>query len=918
MTVSAGNASPSGAHASDQLGVNAASSAPTKVVTAATTLTPTTITITTSNSTPAVNQPFTLSGTLKSGTTPLSGKRICLGRTDSSGNYSVVNTPANAPVSVAVGTLTPTTITITTSNSTPAVNQPFTLSGTLKSGTTPLSGKRICLGRTDSSGNYSVVNTTTTNANGAYTFTRSESAQGRYSFLAVFYGDTYAPANAPVSVAVGTLTPTTITITTSNSTPAVNQPFTLSGTLKSGTTPPLANASVSAERIRQATTAWSTPPPPTPTVPTPSPAANPRRAATPSWQSSTAIPTPPLTLRSASPSAICKKPSLVSSQQIPRLALTSPTLCTRFLQNGVTGAPLAGQPINMTIRSPTGKNVAHATTTASNGSYTFTRSESAPGTYEYGLNFGGNSSYFPQASMLFLTVGNPIPTELSLNITNSTPAVNQSFTISGYLTDINGTKLRTGHFDMNTRLPTGSWTSTETATNSNGYYSVTYSEQTAGQYRYEVHFMGDSIYEHGGSWVEVAVGTLQPTKISANTNVSNPGVAESYTLSGNLTDANGKPLSGKEIDLYQFVTGLPRQQEDISQKRYTDQNGSYLFVLNDSTSGNYIYAAWFYGDQTCAYSNTSITLTVGTLTPTTITITTSNSTPAVNQPFTLSGTLKSGTTPLSGKRICLGRTDSSGNYSVVNTTTTNANGAYTFTRSESAQGRYSFLAVFYGDTYAPANAPVSVAVGTLAPTTITITTSNSTPAVNQPFTLSGTLKSGTTPLSGKRICLGRTDSSGNYSVVNTTTTNANGAYTFTRSESAQGRYSFLAVFYGDTYAPANAPVSVAVGTLTPPPSPSPPLTPPPPSTNPSPSPAPSNPAPPPSLANASVSAERIRQAGTTAWSTPPPPTPTVPTPSPAANPRRAATPSWQSSTAIPTPPLTLPARSMSAHDARKS
>ncbi|MGZ4865235.1 MAG: hypothetical protein ACXV39_11490, partial [Halobacteriota archaeon] len=45
-------------------------------------------------------------------------------------------------------------------------------------------------------------------------------------------------------------------------------------------------------------------------------------------------------------------------------------------------------------------------------------------------------------------------------------------------------------------------------------------------------------------------------------------------------------------------------------------------------------------------------------------------------------------------------------------------------------------------------------VKALQPTTTTITTSKTNPTLNQPFTLSGTLKAGSTPLSGKSILLG--------------------------------------------------------------------------------------------------------------------------------------------------------------------
>jgi protocatechuate 3,4-dioxygenase beta subunit len=382
------------------------------------------------------------------------------------------------------------------------------------------------------------------------------------------------------------------------------------------------------------------------------------------------------------------------------------------LQNGVSGAPLAGQPVNLTIIYPSGQIAYMPTTTDANGAYTLTLSESAQGTYIYRIHFWGNAGYSASQAMVTITVGNPIPTTLSLNITDKNPAVNQPFTISGYLTDINGTPLSGRQLSVDAELGREAAVSGGApVTNSNGYYSVTITEQTQGQYRFEVTFSGDGTYAGVTSGVEVAIGTLHPSKISATTNVANPSVGESYTLSGTLTDATGKPLPGEEIDLFQYVTGLP-PRGDIFEKAYTDQNGHYSFDLKESTSGNYNYTAVFYGDQSYALSQASVSFTVGTLTPTTVTITTSNANPAVNQLFTISGTLKAGSTPIPGQTITLHRVDPSGTVSVVNTTTTDANGAYTFTRSESAQGRYTFEAVFSGGpTYALSYATVSLTVG---------------------------------------------------------------------------------------------------------------------------------------------------------------------------------------------------------------
>jgi len=113
----------------------------------------------------------------------------------------------------SVEALTPSPITPTTSTANPPADQPFTLSGTLTAGSTPLSGKVIKLSRGDSSGHWSGANYTTTDANGAYTIPRTESAQDIYTFQAIFAGgDAYAPANATVSLPVGNFQVTEISI----------------------------------------------------------------------------------------------------------------------------------------------------------------------------------------------------------------------------------------------------------------------------------------------------------------------------------------------------------------------------------------------------------------------------------------------------------------------------------------------------------------------------------------------------------------------------------------------------------------------------------------------------------------------------------------------------------------------------------
>ena len=86
----------------------------------------------------------------------------------------------------------------------------------------------------------------------------------------------------------------------------------------------------------------------------------------------------------------------------------------------------------------------------------------------------------------------------------------------------------------------------------------------------------------------------------------------------------------------------------------------------------------------------------------------------------------------------------------------------------------------------------------LVPTTLTLVTSNTNPAVNKTFTLSGTLTANGTPLSGRQIILLSVDPSGAWTNLGTATTGTNGSYSFTVSEASPGHYGYQTDFPGDT------------------------------------------------------------------------------------------------------------------------
>ncbi|MGB9212864.1 MAG: Ig-like domain-containing protein, partial [Halobacteriota archaeon] len=137
---------------------------------------------------------------------------------------------------------TATNLTLTASNSTPAVNQQVTFNATLSNGTTPLSGENVTIYHYIGTSTTRYNDTTnTTNTTGQITVTTSFGSTGQRTYYATFAGDSSYQASTSIVVTVNvtnvTKTPTALTLTPSTTTPAVNQPVTFNATLTSSGTP---------------------------------------------------------------------------------------------------------------------------------------------------------------------------------------------------------------------------------------------------------------------------------------------------------------------------------------------------------------------------------------------------------------------------------------------------------------------------------------------------------------------------------------------------------------------------------------------------------------------------------------------------------------------------------------------------------
>ncbi|MEI7827381.1 MAG: hypothetical protein WCI87_06280, partial [Euryarchaeota archaeon] len=123
-----------------------------------------------------------------------------------------------------------TTFLIATSTTSPTTNVPFTLSGTLKSGTAALTSKPVHLERrTGTTGTWANVANTFkyTNAYGKVAVSQTRSTAGTYQYRWHYNGTaTYLPAYS-AAVTETVKKPTTFTIATSPTAPKLNVAFTV-------------------------------------------------------------------------------------------------------------------------------------------------------------------------------------------------------------------------------------------------------------------------------------------------------------------------------------------------------------------------------------------------------------------------------------------------------------------------------------------------------------------------------------------------------------------------------------------------------------------------------------------------------------------------------------------------------------------
>jgi hypothetical protein len=416
-------------------------------------------------------------------------------------SFAGIAAAAPSEVGATIGTQLNATASVTKA----PVNTPFTINGTLSENTSGagISGQIITLQNSTDNATWSNVTTTTTNSSGFYQFSQSEPDAGLYYYRTTYDNNTVYSNAISLVVTVQVRTPTTLTATANVTSTKVNTPFTINGTLS------------------------------------------------------------------------------------------------------VTGgAGIYGQSIALQQnKSGTWTNVLTSTTTDTNGNYSFSISESAPGAYQFQTTYAGDSNLFPATSAV-VPVNVRIPTTLTATVNVTSTKVNTPFTINGTLSVTGGAGI-SGQSIALQQNESGTWTNvlTPTTTDTNGNYSFSISESAPGAYQFQTTYTGtSSILPATSNVVSVNVPSgLTTTTLTVTPSVTSTTVNTTFTISGTLSNATSGGIAGAVITLN-------------GTNKTTDSNGNYSFSLSESTLGAYQFQTTYAGNAT--YTNaTSNTVSVNVTTP---------------------------------------------------------------------------------------------------------------------------------------------------------------------------------------------------------------------------------------------------------------------------------------------------------------
>lgn len=276
-------------------------------------------------------------------------------------------------------------------------------------------------------------------------------------------------------------------------------------------------------------------------------------------------------------------------------------------------------------------------------------------------------------------------------------------------------------------------TTTYTArTDTNGVAELIITPTTDGTSNISAMFVGNAVYNGSTTSTSILTITKTDTVISMNEYSSSIELGNTLVLSGNLKDAKGNPLAGRELTL---------KIGDLSYTVTTGAEGVFNYEYQINTSTTLDITASF--DSTSVYNGTTYTgVSVSVLKYASyLSVKCKDSIYCLDE-FTITGKLiNSKNTGIRNETITFTLTDSKGNINTF-TGTTDQDGLVTITTSYSYAGDVTSVVSFAGnETYESSSVSKSITVTKLTPSMDIITSTESlywgstgTYTVELPFT----------------------------------------------------------------------------------------------------------------------------------------------------------------------------------------
>ena len=415
---------------------------------------------------------------------------------------------------------------------------------------------------------------------------------------------------------------------------------------------------------------------------------------------------------------------------------------------------------------------------------------------------------FPPSGTDALIPPTILAANMSLSITQDSDG---TYSFSGNLTElVSGNAITAEAVTLLSSPDNSTWTevtgTTPATTDSNGNFSWTEVELSAGTYYIQAYYAGDATHlpfygpiGNPAVGVKVVVNTgTTPTSITLSASNMAPLTGVPETLTANL-------ISGATALETESVTILLTDSSGATFATSTgesDVNGNYQYTLDLTTSGVFSCTASFAGSSEYQ-SSSSIPLSLNVIAAQTILqLTVDNDEPVLDDTINFTANLSNAGVALAGETVTIWYyIGTSGTEYPATSGTTDADGNLAYPATLSAGGEFTYYASFAGDGVYPAVTSDAVPITVMEyEDSITLTANNSSIVVTQPITFTVNLMSGTTPLSSQSVTiyhyfngLETTDTTG--------TTDANGNFTYTTSYATLGAYTFYASFAGvdDTY-----------------------------------------------------------------------------------------------------------------------